>query len=309
MENPEVKALFKYRSLRAGVDADGKPIYNKNTIKMLQENTAWMANPNTFNDPFDCNYRPLSADIKNGDKLFSKNIELTEVEAAIYQAYKNKPTQEEEIKMLFRLTEYRNNQIQNAVQSHRVFSLSEDWDQILLWSHYADNHSGVCLGYERSEGSLLSSNMCRPVRYRKRYLRYDHSDYLNFLERNSTNSGPWQDGFNIITNALFTKSEDWFYEKEWRLVQRLLIFDKSVGFNLEIDAPLRCVVFGCMTPKEDKEYVQSTLGDSVRYFQAWKSKEHHTLDIYPLEECEARIKFHEEETEYIAGLGGDLHFT
>ena len=108
---------------------------------------------------------------------------------------------------------------------------------------------------------------------------------------------------------MFTKSEDWFYEKEWRLVKQLLIFDKSAGFNLKIDAPLRAVVFGCMTPKEDKEYVKSILGENVRYFQAWKSKDHHTLDIYSLEECEARIKFYEDEMEYISGLGGDLHFT
>ena len=44
-----------------------------------------------------------------------------------------------------------------------ILCLSEKRDDILMWSHYADGHTGFCLEFDK-EG-LKSWNFCSPIRY------------------------------------------------------------------------------------------------------------------------------------------------
>ena len=33
-----------------------------------------------------------------------------------------------------------------------ILCFSRNWDNLLLWSHYGDSHTGVCLGFDIAEG-------------------------------------------------------------------------------------------------------------------------------------------------------------
>jgi hypothetical protein len=70
----------------------------------------------------------------------------------------------------------------------------------LMWSHYADHHRGVCLGFRFSD-ELPQSLMQFPVRY------------VNEL----TSSNLFEKPFLTIVNWLFTKSHVWEYEEEVRI--------------------------------------------------------------------------------------------
>ncbi|WP_158161008.1 DUF2971 domain-containing protein [Grimontia hollisae] len=295
MEFPEVKRLYKFRTLRSGVDEDGKPIYNQFTISMLREKTAWIARPDTFNDPFDCNYRPIPARMKEGDELFIDDLPPHEVEAKIINDLPKGCSDREMEQAIFRIAEFRNDHIQHMINSYCVLSLSEECDHTLLWSHYADQHRGICIQYARSENSNLSGELSRPVRYRRHYYSVDHKDYQVFLRDHvySPSGKDWRNGNNLLTNAIFTKSEQWFYEKEWRIAMPFP--QPAKGFNLKIDVPIISVIFGCLTPEEDKKVVMDILGDDVRYYQAWKSKMEHKLDVIPEEEWRGRMDYYQSE--------------
>jgi Protein of unknown function (DUF2971) len=77
-----------------------------------------------------------------------------------------------------------------------ILSFSRRWDRILLWSHYADRHRGVCLGFEVSSLETKFGE----VRYGADKIPYPAKLDVDFM---------WQ--------ALRTKYHGWRYEEEWRV--------------------------------------------------------------------------------------------
>lgn len=87
---------------------------------------------------------------------------------------------------------------------HGVCCFSEICDDILMWSHYAAHHSGVCIGIrpDRVVGKIF-----RPVLY---------SDVVPLLDAWEYIRG----GAETFVKLGLTKASHWSYEKEWRTVDR-----------------------------------------------------------------------------------------
>jgi hypothetical protein len=92
---------------------------------------------------------------------------------------------------------------EKALVEYGVLCFSTSWRGPVLWSHYADRHKGLCLGFDVPDSFLL------PVIYLK-----SRSSFGDLLPpTSSTGSEP---------GALFyTKFEHWQYENEVRRVVRL----------------------------------------------------------------------------------------
>lgn len=96
-------------------------------------------------------------------------------------------------------------------------------ENILLWSHYADSHKGVCLGFDYD---ILKKN----------FPQYDDVDY---------NDEPFyfdiKNGSESIGKTALRKSSDWKYEDEVRFFMERR---KSVSFYhdalLEVNFGSRC---------------------------------------------------------------------
>jgi hypothetical protein len=69
-----------------------------------------------------------------------------------------------------------------------------------MWSHYADSHAGVCLGFD-PEVSYFA--LAQPVRYTRSRPIVDPTV---------------QSEAQMLDASLYTKSLDWAYEEEWRIV-------------------------------------------------------------------------------------------
>ena len=70
------------------------------------------------------------------------------------------------------------------------------WGNPLLWSHYADKHRGMCLGFD------LAENTVSPV---------------NYVSERVPIQYPFTQDLETISNQLlWTKYIDWRYEEEWR---------------------------------------------------------------------------------------------
>src|SRR5687767_7362844 len=81
-----------------------------------------------------------------------------------------------------------------------LLCFSRDWNSPVLWSHYADKHRGICLGFE------LRDNLAERVKYVKGRL----SVSANFLSVTPALSKP------LVRKILTTKYQHWKYEKEVR---------------------------------------------------------------------------------------------
>jgi hypothetical protein len=79
-----------------------------------------------------------------------------------------------------------------------VYCVSESWSNILMWSHYADDHRGICIEFEAT-GTLLQT--AQRVIYSKDRLPINLYD---------------GDKVAMAERSLLTKSSDWAYEREWR---------------------------------------------------------------------------------------------
>lgn len=77
---------------------------------------------------------------------------------------------------------------------------SEEGDNIIMWSHYANSHKGVCLEYEPQ--LLDKSNP-------------EHSSILTSIRKVWYSNLRFEDKEGLFSP--FVKSNAWNYEKEWRL--------------------------------------------------------------------------------------------
>jgi hypothetical protein len=120
---------------------------------------------------------------------------------------------------------------QDMGESYGLICFSKRWHNPLLWSHYADRHRGICLGFDVDKRCLKSIS----------YLR----------KRQNLQISPTKES---IQQLLFTKFHDWQYEQERRGWFRL---DERDGDNyfypFDHRIQLREVIAGplCDTTEEE----------------------------------------------------------
>ncbi|SKB62677.1 Protein of unknown function [Parapedobacter luteus] len=132
-----------------------------------------------------------------------------------------------------RIGKHKLKRVQDLHNKKGVLALSSKHDNILMWSHYSFNHIGLCLGFDFSkEDSIL--NKCKKVRYQTHY-----EDIWSWLHTDE----------EIVEKILFTKSIEWQYEDEYRIVK------DEVGFEYFKSESLQEVVFGCRMNESDKKEI------------------------------------------------------
>ena len=80
-----------------------------------------------------------------------------------------------------------------------------------LWAHYADNHRGICIEYDMNDcgDKKFLKDSCFKIEYVKK------SDYTRDIKihiKYDTYSRNW------MLKPFLRKSEEWNYEKEWRII-------------------------------------------------------------------------------------------
>jgi hypothetical protein len=144
-----------------------------------------------------------------------------------------------------------------------VLCLSEHRDHILLWSHYADSHRGVCFGFSVADDPLFAQEIAK-VAYENNYPRYDYFDQAS------------QDAGRI---AFATKSPQWSYEAEWRIIR----VHTGPGAYQFAPGTLRDVILGSEISKSDRqsieEYVAMSPTPSIALWIAERVQTQYALTI------------------------------
>jgi len=128
--------------------------------------------------------------------------------------------------------------IQADIDKIGMLCLSERTDDILMWSHYAAGHQGICLGFQVDENDGFFCHGL-PVDYPDSDERpkWDHRDTK--LEH--------------ITKILLTKAKHWRYEREWRIVKPPPL--GGAGPHKFPIANLTAVIFGCRLKMADRRQI------------------------------------------------------
>jgi len=241
--------LFKYRD------------FEKYTILSLLNKGLWIPKPEQLNDPFDAQLKISDEDV---------SIELFKSSFSDYQKWfkdkHNKQIKYQDFELLFDNGKP-NSHLKEKVSLFRQFwdaqsesmgilSLSEDPESTTMWSHYGDNHTGICVGYNPQKLFPKSPNgsldWLRKVSY-KRESEIIRNAYLLYAKTGMCHSHVAT--MELLFKMLTTKSMDWKYEKEWRF----LAPEKGNSlFKLEVEA-ISSITFGLRTPVETKTAISHIL--------------------------------------------------
>jgi len=159
----------------------------------------------------------------------------------------------------------------------RVFCVSETHDNLLMWSHYSQDHTGVVFEFRVLPEEDNPLCVAKPVEY--------CSSPPAFFSRRE-----WLDEFfgvrNIDLTALYfryayVKSDVWAYEREWRVWDLLPSLEDSLHSYYDLRAnEIAAVYLGCRIDPQMKATIVGLLEGrpDVRVFQARKA-----LDDFRLE--------------------------
>lgn len=231
------RTLYKYRAIK------------DYALDNLKDNSIWLSDPKNFNDPYDSSFHykveinPDNAEwiwatMKDSglyDELSEDEIQsVLESENPIVRLlelnYPNQPEHarssgevlrqilKEQVNKLVRETS------EGCKQMFKICCFSEDPKSILMWSHYAESHTGFCIGYDFHEIGKkdLRSRSIYPVIYSDE--RFDATDVFG--------KNPNVNNILYLHQSALMKSTQWSYEKEWRLVFGNMIIQKEMSFRV-----------------------------------------------------------------------------
>lgn len=106
------------------------------------------------------------------------------------------------------------------IQTLGVLCLTSKAENLLMWAHYASNHTGICIGFDSAVAPFESA---RAVRYQ------EERPCVRAIDLS-------RDDENLIEKVLFTKSPHWVYEFEWRCIKRAIKDEELLYYKELISA-------------------------------------------------------------------------
>jgi hypothetical protein len=149
----------------------------------------------------------------------------------------------------------------------RTYCLTPTPDSTLMWSHYADNHRGICLQFALGHPLFGSA---QKVEYLSSYPKWAPQSLLDGSSQ----------------RVLLTKSDDWEYEQEYRIIgirprpeirEHPLLLD---GDYLRLpEGSLRAVIIGCEADFEEVAGVIRRNAPDLETRRAVRSPTKYRLEI------------------------------
>lgn len=211
--------FYKYRGVTSQVSLD-------RLLAVLTQHQLWFARPIEFNDPFDC--APAVRTTFTREGLAATAIRVadrrTRSQPEAVREAARKQLMADALASTVDQAEAQSaaKQIMAAIQTEiGVLSLSDKSDSVLMWSHYGESHTGVCLRFDTAKSRLMQE--AQPVRYQ------EERPVIDLIG----------DRENTMEKALLHKASYWAYEEEWRVIRV-----KRPGLHRFEPEALDAIIFG-----------------------------------------------------------------
>ena len=204
--------------------------FSEHSLADLINNEITVCSPRVMNDPYDTLLLKWGESIKKrkGDKAFC------EPECQSFESYRIRSFCE--------------------LKDDRGFDTVSN---VLMWSHYADEHKGFCIKYKFSKDFQRTEARCT-TRFKK-IIYHDRSQPLDLMiDTMDTNK------------ALCMKLDDWKYENEVRLITYYPdVEGKYLPIRLDEDSFIEEIYFGYLCPEETIKTVKNALQDKpdIKYYK------------------------------------------
>lgn len=246
--------VYKFRALDPS---------NENSIDRVRDilvhSHLWQSSPADFNDPFDMLARIVEEatgiELRNHVKgiLKEHGVKHNKMERAIAQfCKKSKADRVQVFSDVFSTT----------AEKAGVVSFGGDPRSILMWSHYAHYHSGICIQFECARDFQTFSGAI-PVTYKANYPVIDW--VTNFEES--------------LGEVMRQKHEGWTYERESRIIRP---GEARKKLKFDSDAVTRIIV-GCRASEKTKQVVHKLVAERTA---SGLSK----LTVYEAQQHESRYR-------------------
>lgn len=213
---------------------------NENSVRNLLESSFWFSNYSDYNDPFEGKFvfkRSYEYDSESYKKIVSSyKAELEESSARMdkIKELENASLFVDVIKFIFNDFRIVLEDLMEANISRKSVCCFSQGDETaglnqLMWSHYSDGLRGFCLVFEDDENSvcrsLIDSNSLEDIYLLKvRYVDSFPTVDLEMFAHNYLKIQHYEDDEislamdEIYLNHMVSKSKEWEYENEYRLI-------------------------------------------------------------------------------------------
>lgn len=213
------RLLYRYRS------------FDEHTDASFKDGTQMFSAPVAFNDPFDCQIKDTGEFSQDEARAFMAERGMSE-DQIISVILKDAQSDNALFKKI--VAEAKEDAMRNA----GILCLSERSDSILMWSHYANAHTGFVLSFDITVDPEFFFAPIR-VDYTDEYPSYSHI----------------REPKGIIEKGMRRKSKEWIYEKEVRIIKT------KKGLRLFKKRCLSEVILGCCISQENFARVSALLAD------------------------------------------------
>ncbi len=141
----------------------------------------------------------------------------------------------------------------NEVKNRGVSCFSRRYDHMLMWSHYAQSHRGICIGFNMLQ---LYINVARYSEERMIAL-------VNYVEEMKPIDYYYSNGEAII-RWMKTKAAVWSYEEEIRIILNGLDYKGQENFiaNLDLDC-FNSIYYGSMISNENRTLMDTIIAEKM----------------------------------------------
>ena len=203
-------------------------------FESIEKHEWLLKDPSNFNDPYDSSLSVFDNEFRflNGDMVGLMDLSFSKRKTRLI----HKVAAERERKL--------NEEYRNKIKSSlKITCFSECNDSLLMWSHYASNHTGVCLEYNFK--ALDISDLRKRLMYPVLYSTSIFTGAQQILNRDNLSA------FLAVVAALH-KNSCWKYEKEWRLIVDGGTMPDEVSWRMP---PVQRIFLGSRINKDDSEKI------------------------------------------------------
>lgn len=222
----------------------------------------WMSSPKLFNDPFDCvvNVDYEHEALRITQSILESFVGKTEANEILHSNLGKEALKKNSDTLRMGMSAVDRRIEQEIFVS--CFSEQDNIHSLCMWAHYANNHKGICAGYDFADVNSACTFGCIPVIYTNDY------SLQQYYARNDV---------RCILDLVYTKALEWQNEKEWRLSAILDSANQS-GYKTEFCLP-KCIYLGCKAEERLKKELHSYCVDKgIALYQMKLHPGSYTLD-------------------------------
>jgi hypothetical protein len=240
----------------------------------LRTNRIHFSNPSKFNDPWDC--KPFYDTSDCYDSVGRMRL----LDWVVYICKTRTDRSDSEIQQLRTDLDNNPDKLEKTIneisekngvgidQLNRVYCLGVDPKNILMWSHYAESHSGICYEFNVTNFNYIGAA-----------LKCDYlADYPKLEIHNNS------DGHQL--KPILSKADVWAYENEYRIVSEEKLSSNTPGMIITEnsflqlqDNSIASIIVGCRGKVDEVKQLVEGANSSIVVKTAKMVKNRYEIEI------------------------------